>query len=156
MAVELGRVAEPNGGNSGKHRNDIDLNQWRNALFEQLPRDDPVAPMAEVDAIARPMTPGPRQNFVPDGAGGGASRSAAISYSSVLHAMSLSSVRQHVEQARRPFQPRAGRIARHLNPPDSDPAYGVQFAASIGNMACIPTLHAMITRHKPDHVVTNY
>jgi hypothetical protein len=32
----------------------LPLDQWRNALFEQLPRDDLVAAMAEVDAIARP------------------------------------------------------------------------------------------------------
>jgi len=32
----------------------LPLDQWRNALFERLPRDDLVAAMAEVDAIARP------------------------------------------------------------------------------------------------------
>ena len=32
----------------------LPLDQWRDALFEQLPRDDLVAAMAEVDAIARP------------------------------------------------------------------------------------------------------
>ena len=34
--------------------NALPLDQWREALFEQLPRDDLVAAMAEVDAIARP------------------------------------------------------------------------------------------------------
>ena len=37
-----------------------------------------------------------------------------------------------------PFQRRGGRIARHPDPPDRDHVYGVQYAASIGNMACIP------------------
>ena len=32
----------------------LPLDQWRDALFERLPRDDLVAAMAEVDAIARP------------------------------------------------------------------------------------------------------
>jgi hypothetical protein len=32
----------------------LPLDQWHNALFERLPRDDLVAAMAEVDAIARP------------------------------------------------------------------------------------------------------
>jgi hypothetical protein len=32
----------------------LPLDQWRNALFERLPRDDLEAAMAEVDAIARP------------------------------------------------------------------------------------------------------
>ena len=34
--------------------NALPLDQWRDALFERLPRDDLVAAMAEVDAIARP------------------------------------------------------------------------------------------------------
>ncbi len=34
--------------------NALPLDQWREALFERLPRDDLVAAMAEVDAIARP------------------------------------------------------------------------------------------------------
>jgi hypothetical protein len=34
--------------------NALPLDQWREALFERLPRDDIVAAMAEVDAIARP------------------------------------------------------------------------------------------------------
>jgi TnpA family transposase len=32
----------------------LPLDQWRNALFERLPREDIVAAMAEVDAIAKP------------------------------------------------------------------------------------------------------
>src|ERR1700679_728949 len=32
----------------------------------------------------------------------------------------------------------AGRVARHLDPPDRDPVYGVQYGALISNMACIP------------------
>jgi hypothetical protein len=35
------------------------------------------------------------------------------------------------------FLHRAGRIARHVDPWDRDPAYGVQYAASIRNVACI-------------------
>ena len=34
--------------------NTLPLEQWREALFERFPRDDLVAAMAEVDAIARP------------------------------------------------------------------------------------------------------
>ena len=34
--------------------NALPLDQWREALFERLPRDDLVAAMAEVDAIAKP------------------------------------------------------------------------------------------------------
>ena len=34
--------------------NALPLDQWRHALFERFPRDDLVAAMAEVDAIARP------------------------------------------------------------------------------------------------------
>jgi hypothetical protein len=34
--------------------NALPLDQWRDALFERLPRDDLVAAMAEIDAIARP------------------------------------------------------------------------------------------------------
>jgi hypothetical protein len=40
--------------------NALPLDQWRDALFERLPRDDLVAAMAEVDAIAKPRDAKPR------------------------------------------------------------------------------------------------
>jgi hypothetical protein len=67
-----------------------------------------------------------------------ASRAAAILYGSVLHAMSPSAAGQRIVSAQRSFERSDGRIARHFDPPDKVPVYGVQYYASIRNMACIP------------------